>query len=147
PYHLEGGCDVIMQIGTAKYGIRDKDGNFSPERAKELGEVVKAFEIKLSQGAKPGKGGVLPGAKVTAEIAAIRGIPAGQDSISPNRHLDIANIAELGAFVNRVRTVTGKPVGVKFVAGQPGFLDDWFAHCVAHPEGCPDYVQIDGGEG
>ena len=83
PYHLEGGCDIIMQIGTAKYGIRDRDGNFSPERAKELGKVVKAFEIKLSQGAKPGKGGVLPGSKVTNEIAAIRGIPAHQDSISP----------------------------------------------------------------
>jgi hypothetical protein len=95
PYHLEGGCDIIMQIGTAKYGIRDKDGNFSPERAKELAKTVKAFEIKMSQGAKPGKGGVLPGGKVTAEIAAIRGIPEGQDSISPNRHRDIANVDEL----------------------------------------------------
>src|SRR5688572_13685585 len=88
PYHLEGGCDVIMQIGTAKYGIRNLDGTFSAEKAKALGQGVKAFEIKLSQGAKPGKGGLLPGAKVTDEIARIRGIPAGQDSISPNRHHD-----------------------------------------------------------
>ena len=73
PYHLEGDCDVIMQIGTAKYGIRDESGNFSPQRAKELSKVVKAFEIKLSQGAKPGKGGLLPGNKVGREIAAIRG--------------------------------------------------------------------------
>src|SRR5487761_2748941 len=89
PYHVEGGCDIIMQIGTAKYGIRDRDGKLSAERAKELAQQVKAFEIKLSQGAKPGKGGVLPAGKVTAEIARIRGIPAHQDSISPNRHLAI----------------------------------------------------------
>jgi glutamate synthase domain-containing protein 2 len=72
-----------MQIGTAKYGIRDKDGAFSPERAKEIAKVVKAFEIKLSQGAKPGKGGVLPGGKVTPEIAAIRGIPQGRTRSAP----------------------------------------------------------------
>jgi glutamate synthase domain-containing protein 2 len=105
------------------------------------------FEVKLAQGAKPGKGGILPGVKVTAEIARIRGIPEGQDSISPNRHHDIANIRELGQFINRVRTITGKPVGVKFVAGDPSFLDEWFSDCTAHREGCPDYVQIDGGEG
>src|SRR6185369_4842602 len=97
PFHLEGGCDVIMQIGTANYGIRSPDGDFSPERAKALAREpsVKAFEIKLSQGAKPGKGGVLPAAKVTEQIAAIRGIPAHQDSISPNRHRDIANADQL----------------------------------------------------
>src|SRR6188474_3727570 len=84
PYHVEGGCDIIMQIGTAKYGVRDAQGNLSEERLQELGKLVKAFEIKLSQGAKPGKGGVLPGRKVTAEIAQVRGIPEGRDSISPN---------------------------------------------------------------
>src|SRR5258706_12748140 len=86
PYHLEGGCDIIMQIGTAKYGVRDSQGNLSPERLIELSKVVNAFEIKLSQGAKPGKGGVLPGKKVTSEIAQIPGIPAGPDAIGPNRH-------------------------------------------------------------
>ena len=148
-YHLEGGCDVIMQIGTAKYGVRDEHGNLSEDRLREIAAhpQVRMFEVKLAQGAKPGKGGILPGAKVNAEIAAIRGIPEGQDSISPNRHTDIASVAELGAFVARVRSVTGLPVGVKFVAGHPGFLDEWFGHCVTHPEGCPDYVQIDGGEG
>src|SRR5688572_2977953 len=92
PYHGEGGCDVIMQIGTAKYGIRNLDGTFSDTRARELAKHVRAFEIKLSQGAKPGKGGVLPAAKVTEEIARIRGIPPGCDSISPNRHHDIGNV-------------------------------------------------------
>src|SRR5882672_3073002 len=81
PYHLEGGCDIIMQIGTAKYGVRDAQGGLSEERLRELSTSVKAFEIKLSQGAKPGKGGVLPGKKVTPEIAEIRGIPEGRDSI------------------------------------------------------------------
>ena len=149
PFHLEGGCDLIMQMGTAKYGVRDSQGNLSEDRLREIAahDQVRMFEVKLAQGAKPGKGGILPGIKVTAEIAAIRGIPIGQDSISPNRHRDIANVRELGAFVNRVRSVTGKPVGVKFVAGDPAFLDDWFTDCAAHPEGCPDYIQIDGGEG
>ena len=148
-YHLEGGCDVIMQIGTAKYGVRDAHGNLSEDRLREIAahKQVRMFEVKLAQGAKPGKGGILPGAKVSAEIAAIRGIPEGQDSISPNRHTDIANITELGAFVDRVRRVTGRPVGVKLVAGQEGFLDEWFADCALNPAHCPDYVQIDGGEG
>src|SRR6201996_4544355 len=83
PYHLEGGCDVIMQMGTAKYGVRDADGNLSEDRLREIAAYpqVRAFEVKLAQGAKPGKGGILPGIKVTPEIARIRGIPAGQDSI------------------------------------------------------------------
>jgi glutamate synthase domain-containing protein 2 len=148
-YHLEGGCDVIMQIGTAKYGVRDEHGNLSEARLREIAAhpQVRMFEVKLAQGAKPGKGGILPGEKVTAEIAAIRGIPIGKPSISPNRHTDIANIEQLGAFVARVRGVTGKPVGVKFVGGDTDFLDAWFADCAAHGEHCPDYVQIDGGEG
>lgn len=148
-YHLEGGCDVVMQIGTAKYGVRDEHGNLSDSRLREIAAhpQVRMFEVKLAQGAKPGKGGILPAAKVTAEIAAIRGIPVGQPSISPNRHMDIASIAELGAFVARVRRVTGKPVRVKFVVGHAAFLDEWFADCVANPAHCPDYVQVDGGEG
>ena len=97
PYHLEGGCDIIFQLGTAKYGVRDENGHLSDERLRALAahETVRAFEIKLSQGAKPGKGGVLPGTKVTPEIAVIRGIAAGRDSLSPNRHPDIASIDEL----------------------------------------------------
>src|SRR5215470_437430 len=124
PHHLEGGCDIIMQIGTAKYGIRDHDGVFSKERALELAKVVKAFEIKLSQGAKPGKGGVLPGGKVTDEIARIRGIPVGQDSISPNRHNDIANMDELLDRVAYIRDLTGRPVGVKTAIGGWDFVNE-----------------------
>ena len=149
PYHLEGGCDVIMQMGTAKYGVRNPDGSLSNDRLREIAAhpQVRMFEVKLAQGAKPGKGGILPGAKVTEEIAKIRGIPAGQDSISPNRHKDIGNVTELGQFVDHVREVTGKPVGVKFVVGDPAFLDEWFGDCARHPAHCPDYVQVDGGEG
>jgi glutamate synthase domain-containing protein 2 len=148
-FHLAGGGDIVMQIGTAKYGVRDASGALSEARLREIAAhaQVKMFEVKLAQGAKPGKGGILPGNKVTAEIAAIRGIPEGQDSISPNRHRDIGSIAELGAFIHRVRTVTGKPVGVKFVVGDPRFIDDWFYDCTEHPEHCPDFVQVDGGEG
>ena len=148
-YHLEGGGDIVMQIGTAKYGVRHADGTLSEERLAEIAAYpqVKMFEVKLAQGAKPGKGGILPGNKVTAEIAEIRGITVGQDSISPNRHRDIGSIAELGAFIDRVRRVTGKPVGVKFVVGDPNFVDAWFHDCTEHPEHCPDYVHVDGGEG
>ncbi|HTH39908.1 MAG TPA: FMN-binding glutamate synthase family protein [Rhodocyclaceae bacterium] len=150
PYHLEGGCDVIFQIGTAKYGVRDSEGNLSDQRLQELAahETVRAFEIKLSQGAKPGKGGVLLGAKVTPEIAKIRGIPEGKDSLSPNRHPDIHNMDELLDMVVHVREVTGKPVGIKTAIG------GWeFMHLLTEAIGrrglshAPDFLVIDGGEG
>ncbi len=148
-FHLEGGGDIIMQIGTAKYGVRELDGTLSESRIQEIAAYpqIKMFEVKLAQGAKPGKGGILPANKVTAEIAAIRGIPEGQDSISPNRHRDIANIKELGEFIHRIRTLSGKPVGVKFVVGSSAFVNEWFSDCRTHPEHCPDYVHVDGGEG
>ncbi len=148
PYHLEGGCDIIMQIGTAKYGVRDAQGGLNPDRLTELGRVVKAFEIKLSQGAKPGKGGVLPGKKVTPEIAQIRGIPAGRDSISPNRHRDIANMVELCDMIVRIRDLTGRPVGIKTAIGGWRFMNDLADH--VHRKGleyAPDFLVIDGGEG
>jgi glutamate synthase domain-containing protein 2 len=148
PYHVEGGCDIIMQIGTAKYGVRDAQGNLSAERLQELSKVVKAFEIKLSQGAKPGKGGVLPGAKVTAEIAQIRGIPEGRDSISPNRHRDIANMNELLEKVAWMRDLTGRPVGIKTAVGGWRFMNE--AADIIHRRGlefAPDFLAIDGGEG
>jgi glutamate synthase domain-containing protein 2 len=148
PYHLEGGADIIMQIGTAKYGVRDAQGNLSAERLVELAKVVKAFEIKLSQGAKPGKGGVLPGKKVTAEIAQIRGIPEGRDSISPNRHRDIANMAELLEKVAWIRNLTGRPVGIKTAIGGWRLMNE--AADFIHRRGmefAPDFIAIDGGEG
>src|SRR5688572_18013187 len=148
PYHLEGGCDVIMQIGTANYGVRNQDGSFSSEKAKEVARHVKAFEIKLSQGAKPGKGGVLPGGKVTDEIARIRGIPAGQDSISPNRHYDIANMVELLDKIAYIRDLTGRPVGVKTAIGGWEFVNELCD--TVHRRGqeyAPDFLAVDGGEG
>ena len=148
PYHLEGGCDVIMQIGTAKYGVRDAQGNLSTDRLLELSRVVKAFEIKLSQGAKPGKGGVLPGRKVTPEIAHIRGIAEGRDSISPNRHRDIANMAELLERIAWLRDLTGKPIGVKTAVGGWRFMNEMAE--IIHRRGyefAPDFLVIDGGEG
>ncbi|WP_051079117.1 FMN-binding glutamate synthase family protein [Methyloversatilis thermotolerans] len=150
PYHLEGGCDVVMQIGTAKYGVRDEQGRLSDARLRELAAVesVRAFEIKLSQGAKPGKGGVLPGAKVTAEIARIRGIPVGMDSISPNRHPDIGNVEQLLDCIARVRAVTGKPVGIKIALGGWHFLNELCEAILRRGLDCaPDYIAIDGGEG
>ena len=148
PYHLTGGCDVIMQIGTAKYGIREIDGSFSAKKAKELAKHVKAFEIKLSQGAKPGKGGVLPGEKVTEEIARIRGIPAGMDSISPNRHYDIANVEDLLDKIAYIRNLTGRPVGVKTAVGGWAFMNDLCDGILRRgPEFAPDFIAIDGGEG
>ncbi len=148
PHHLLGNCEVIMQIGTARYGIRDQQGEFSKERALQLAPMVRAFEIKLSQGAKPGKGGVLPGGKVTEEIARIRGIPAGEDSLSPNRHSDIANIDELLDRIAMIRELTGKPVGVKTAIG------GWeFSHSLCESvlrrgqDYAPDFLVIDGSEG
>lgn len=150
PYHLEGGCDVVMQIGTAKYGVRDANGNLSDQKLREIAahESVRAFEIKLSQGAKPGKGGVLPGGKVTAEIARIRGIPQGEDSLSPNRHPEVANIDALLDMICRVREVTGKPVGLKTAIGGWQFMN-LLTEAVARRglADAPDFIAVDGGEG
>lgn len=150
PYHLEGQCDVIFQIGTAKYGVRDAQGKLSDQKLREIAalEHVRAFEIKLSQGAKPGKGGVLPASKITAEIAAIRGIPMGQDSLSPNRHPETGNMEELLDMVVHVREVTGKPVGIKTAIGGWQFMNELVA--AVQRRGlwsAPDFLTIDGGEG
>ncbi len=148
PHHIEGGCDIIMQMGTAKYGMRNNDGSFSPEKVREIAQHVKAFEIKLSQGAKPGKGGVLPGGKVTQEISRIRGIPAGKDSISPNRHYDIANMNQLLDKVAYLRELTGRPVGVKTAVGGWEFINDLCDTVLRRgKEYAPDFLHIDGGEG
>ena len=150
PYHLAGGCDIVFQIGTAKYGVRDDDGHMSDDKLRALASnaQVRMFEIKLSQGAKPGKGGILPGAKVTDVIASTRGIPAGEDSISPNRHPEIHTIDDLLTMVHRVREVTGKPTGIKCVIGQSAWLDD-FCHAV-HQRGldyAPDFITVDSADG
>ena len=149
-YHLEGGADIVFQIGTAKYGVCKEPGELSEGKLREVGarEQVKMFEIKLSQGAKPGKGGILPGAKVTEEIAAIRGIPAGQDSLSPNRHRDVDSAPGLADLIHRVRSITGKPTGFKTVIGAYGWLDELFEEIKARGiESAPDFITVDSGDG
>jgi len=149
-YHLESGADLVFQIGTAKNGVRDPDGNLSEDKLLEVAGYteVRMFEIKLSQGAKPGKGGILPGAKVTAEIAAIRGIRQGEDAISPNRHPEVGNNAELLDMIHRVREITGKPVGFKTVIGAYGWLDELFGEINARGiESAPDFITLDGADG
>ncbi len=149
-YHLEGGADIVFQIGTAKYGVCNENGGLDEEKLRRVAahDTVRMFEIKLSQGAKPGKGGILPGAKVSEEIASIRGIPAGQDSISPNRHPDIGNCTELLDFIERVRRITDKPVGFKTVVGAYGWLEELFLEANARgPQAGPDFITIDSGDG
>jgi glutamate synthase domain-containing protein 2 len=150
PYHLEGGCDVVFQIGTAKYGVRDEQGNLSDEKLREAAahDQVKMFELKLSQGAKPGKGGILPADKVNAEIAAIRGIKEGEDSISPNRHVELKNIGDILDMIAHIREVTGKPCGFKTVVGSADWLDRMFDMVKERGiESAPDFIAIDGGDG
>lgn len=150
PYHLEGGADIVFQIGTAKYGVRDEHGRLSDDKLREVArhETVRMFEIKMSQGAKPGKGGILPGVKVNQEIATIRGIPVHVDSISPNRHTEVRSVDDLLDMVARVREVTGKPTGFKMVVGDSSFFDDLFK--AIHRRGiesAPDFITVDGAEG
>jgi glutamate synthase domain-containing protein 2 len=150
PYHLEGGADLVFQIGTAKYGVRHEDGTLDDDKLRQIAahETVRMFELKLSQGAKPGKGGILPGAKVTPEVARIRGIPLGQDSISPNRHPEINNIGELLDMLSHIRTVTGKPVGFKSVIGAYGWLDELCTEIVRRgPDSAPDFITVDSADG
>ena len=149
-HHLEGGCDIVFQIGTAKYGVRDKEGNLDADKLREAAahEQVKMFELKLSQGAKPGKGGILPAAKVTEEIAAIRGIPAGEASISPNRHPEIDNISDLLDVIEKIRDISGKPVGFKSVFGNFEWLEEICLEIHARGiESAPDFITVDSGDG
>ena len=150
PMHLEGGCDLVFQIGTAKYGVRDENGNLSDEKLKQIAahEQVRMFELKLAQGAKPGKGGMLPGAKVSKEVAKIRGIRKGEDSISPNRHPEINSVQDLLDVLSHIREVTGKPVGFKTVLGSKKWLEELAEEI--HKRGiehAPDFITIDSGDG
>lgn len=150
PFHLEGGCDIIFQIGTAKYGVRDEAGKLSDEKLRAIAahEQVRMFEIKLSQGAKPGKGGILPGNKVTPVIASTRGIPPGKDSLSPNRHPDIDSIDDLLDMIHRVRTVSGKPTGIKAVIGQATWLDEFCQRIQERGlDYAPDFFTVDSADG
>ncbi|BFM06481.1 FMN-binding glutamate synthase family protein [Halioxenophilus aromaticivorans] len=149
-FHLEGNCDLVFQIGTAKYGVQDSQGRLNQDKLLKIAahDQVKMFEIKLSQGAKPGKGGMLPGKKVTAEIARTRDIPEGQDSNSPNGHVDIRSLDDLLTMVHRIRTLTGKPTGFKLVLGSAGWLDE-MASLIEQKglEYAPDFITLDSADG
>ena len=149
PYHRENGGDIIWEIGSGYFGCRSPDGSFNEERfaAVAAEPQIKMIEIKLSQGAKPGHGGVLPGAKVTAEIAAIRGVEEGRDCISPSRHPAFSTPLEMMAFIARLRRLSGgKPVGFKLCLGHPW---EFLAICKAMvaSETYPDFIVVDGKEG
>ncbi|RMG26662.1 MAG: FMN-binding glutamate synthase family protein [Bacteroidetes bacterium] len=148
PYHQHG-ADVVFHFGTGYFGVRDEAGRFSMEKLVALVEThpfIRAIEIKLSQGAKPGKGGVLPARKISREIAAIRGVPRGQDVISPARHTAFSSIEELIELVEAIAAETGLPVGIKSAVGK---LEQWekLARLMATDGRGPDFITIDGGEG
>lgn len=148
PYHSNGG-DVVFHFGTGYFGVRAADGGFSMEKMVKLVEdnpFVKAIEIKLSQGAKPGKGGVLPGAKITKEIATIRGVEIGKDVLSPPNHKAFNNVPELMTFIEEIAEATGLPVGIKAAVGK---LEQWeeLADIMVKTRKGPDFITVDGGEG
>lgn len=148
PYHSNG-ADVIVNIGTAYFGVRDIHGNFSMDKLIQMttdNPFIKALELKLSQGAKPGKGGVLPAAKITEEIAKIRNIPMGVDVISPASHSQFNDIKGMIDFIEQMADKTGLPVGIKAAVGK---LDMWeeLAQIMVKTGKGPDFIAIDGGEG
>ncbi len=147
PHHRHGG-ELVFQIGTAYFGCRDEQGRFSLPRLKDLvaGAPVRALEVKLSQGAKPGLGGVLPGAKVSAEIAAARGVREGEDCISPSRHAEFADVDSLLDWVELLAAETGLPVGIKSAVGDMAFWDE-LTRLMADTGRGVDFVTVDGGEG
>jgi glutamate synthase domain-containing protein 2 len=147
PAHRNGG-ELVFQIGTGYFGCRGEDGHFSLERLRETisGAPVRAIEIKLSQGAKPGLGGLLPGPKVTDEIARIRGVPPHRDCASPAGHSAFSDVDGLIAFVERIAEATGLPVGIKSAVGVMAFWRSLTERMAATGAG-PDFVTVDGGEG
>lgn len=147
--HEYGGGDLVFQIGTAKYGIRTANGDMDDELLKKMADhpQVKMFEIKLAQGAKPGKGGMLLKEKITAEIAEIRKIPMGQDAYAPARHKEFSDVVGLFDFIDRVRKITNKPVGIKMVIGHTVEIEDIARTMKEQPGRGPDYIVIDGGDG
>ena len=148
-YHRSHGGDLVWEIGSGYFGCRDAQGRFSEEKfvANATSPQVRLIEIKLSQGAKPGHGGVLPGPKVTPEIAEARGVAVGEDCVSPAAHTEFGTPVELLLFLSRLRRLSGgKPVGFKLCIGHPW---EWFAICKAMLETglTPDFIVVDGAEG
>jgi glutamate synthase domain-containing protein 2 len=146
-HHRHGG-DLVFQIGTAYFGCRDEHGRFDLARLKDVvaSAPVRAIEVKLSQGAKPGLGGLLPAAKISPEIAAVRGIPMGRDCVSPSRHAEFSDTDSLLDFVELLAAATGLPVGIKSAVGDMAFWHD-LGDLMAMGDRGVDFITIDGGEG
>ena len=150
PMHEAADADLVFQIGTAKYGVQGDGATMDWDKLRTLAANprIKMFELKLAQGAKPGKGGILPARKINEDIAQVRGIPMGQASISPSRQTDIANHSELHAMIARMKAVTGKPVGIKIVVSSTELIDGLSQSAAAlGTEGLPDFITVDGGDG
>ena len=147
PYHQHGG-ELVWQIGTGYFGCRNAEGRFDEQKFKDvvLSNPVAAIEIKLSQGAKPGLGGMLPAAKVTPEIAAIRGIPVGKSCASPSSHSEFSNVDEMLDFVERLADISGLPIGIKAAVGEQAFWTELANQMKSTGRGV-DFVAVDGGEG
>lgn len=147
-YHLMEGADLIFQIGTAKFGVQKGDGSLDPQKLKSIADLdsVKMIEIKFSQGGKPAKGGILPKEKVTKEISELRGIPMGQDAISPERHKECKDPKSTVEFIQQVQEVSQIPVGIKFCLGREDELRELFL-AMKHAHIFPDYLALDGSEG
>lgn len=147
--HHKHGADIMFHFGTAYFGVRNEEGGFSMDKMVSLVEKnpqIRAIEIKLSQGAKPGKGGVLPASKITPEIAEIRGIPLNKDVISPAHHSAFTNIPELMSFIEDLANETGLPVGIKSAVGKMEMWEELTDIMIKTGKG-PDFITIDGGEG
>ncbi|MFC7488989.1 FMN-binding glutamate synthase family protein [Knoellia sp. CPCC 206453] len=146
-HHRKGG-DLILQIGTAYFGCRDDQGRFDLGRLKDLVQSapVRAIEVKLSQGAKPGLGGVLPAAKITKEISRIRGIPMGEDCVSPSRHAEFDSVDSMLDWVELIAGETGLPVGIKSAVGEMDFWTELARQMSGRTRGV-DFITVDGGEG
>ena len=147
-YHLMEDCDIIFQLGTGKFGARNDDATLNEEKLKEIAALdqIKMIELKFSQGAKPGKGGLLPKEKINDEIAKLRGVPKGKDVVSPAYHKECIDAPSTVTFIKRVQDLCGKPVGIKLCIGKVNEFESLIVE-MKKQDCFPDYISIDGSEG
>ncbi len=147
-YHLMEGADIIFQMGTAKFGVRNDDGSLNQEKLKEISQLskVKMVEIKLSQGAKPGKGGLLPKEKISDEVASLRGVPKDHDVVSPPFHTECSTVKGTINFIKLIQDITKLPTGIKLCLGREKEFDELIKN-MKNAKVFPDYIDLDGAEG